>query len=75
MNGDLMNVYGRRATNSLSFILSDTGADTQGIENRWWPHTGTYKDRQKSIESNLLAGVLNIKCGVGITEKFSLETM
>ena len=49
-NGDLMNVYERRATNSLSFVHTDKDADTQGIENKWWPRTGTSKEL---FESNL----------------------
>ena len=44
----------RRATTSLIFVHSDIGADTQGIENSWWPRTKTSKEQ---FESNLLAGV------------------
>ena len=56
-----MNVYMGRTTSSLNFVHPDTGADTQGIENRWWAVkqritlTGTPKEL-----SNPLAGVLTM---------------
>ena len=56
-----MNVYMGRTTSSLNFVHTDTGADTQGIENRWWAvkqritRTGTPNEL-----SNPLAGVLTM---------------
>ena len=50
-----MNVYKGRTTNSLNVVHPDTGADTQGIENRWWavkqgmPRTGTPKELLEAI--------------------------